>query len=137
MTVIQPNVVLHDAHGHLWRAAPDYQDREPNAPGWLLLQREDKVEMPYALVLDVFGYGSDGNRYLLGRYDHAVVDRLAANDAQRKPCAECGHTRAPHREGGCLGDLSSCGCHGWDSGPADPDAAARDAPRARPTEEAP
>jgi hypothetical protein len=82
VTLIQPDVTLHDSRGHRWRTAPGYQDREPHAPGWLLLQRQaDGVEMPYDRVVDVFGYGQDGERYLLGRYDHAAADhhaRLAA-----------------------------------------------------------
>ena len=77
MTVIQPNVTLYDAHGHQWRTAPDFQDREPDAPGWLLLRSTDGIEMPYARVLDLYGYGSPEKRYLLGRYDQAAVDRAA------------------------------------------------------------
>ena len=71
MTVIQPDLRLHDAHGGQWRTAPAFQDREVGAPGWLLMQRvHDGVEMPYTRVLDVFGYGPPEKRYLLGRYDH-------------------------------------------------------------------
>lgn len=70
MSVIQPDVRLHDARGGVWRTAPEFQDREVGAPGWLLMQRtSDGVEMPYHRVLAVFGYGPPEERYLLGRYD--------------------------------------------------------------------
>ncbi|SNY28969.1 hypothetical protein [Paractinoplanes atraurantiacus] len=79
MTVIQPNVLLHDARGGQWRPAPSYQDREPNGPGWLLLRRSaDGVEMPYGRVLAAFGYGTNENRYLLGRFDNGVQLRATA-----------------------------------------------------------
>jgi hypothetical protein len=82
VTLIQPDVVLHDSRGHRWQEAPAYQDREPNGPGWLLLRRSaDGVEMPYHRVVDVFGYGSDEGRYLLARFDHAAAAaRLAGGE---------------------------------------------------------
>jgi hypothetical protein len=43
---------------------------------------------------------------------------LAEADIQRKPCTDCGHVIAWHREGGCAGDLLHCRCLGWTDEPA-------------------
>jgi hypothetical protein len=57
------SVPLHDSRGHIWRVLPD----------GVLLRRADGVEMPADRVIDVFGYGSDGREYLLGRFDKTAI----------------------------------------------------------------
>lgn len=68
MSLIEPNMILTDRRGQEWRTAPSYQDREPNAAGWLLLRSAAGEELPFADVVDLYGYRDAEDRpHLRGR----------------------------------------------------------------------
>jgi hypothetical protein len=119
VTVIQPNVTLHDAHGHQWRTAPGFQDRDPGGPDWLLLRRTaDGAEMPYARVVDIYGYGSDDRRYLLGRFDHRAIGPSARREIEQLTRIAMNASLAVDERTGALltahqrRDVGGCLC-GW------------------------
>jgi len=54
-----------DRYGREWNTAPEYQDRNHNQPGWLLLQTAEGKRETFSNVVDLYGFlGSDGVRFL-------------------------------------------------------------------------
>jgi hypothetical protein len=93
MSALNPHVILIDDRGRQWRPAPNFQIREPYAPGWLLLRSSTGEELPYPEVVDLHGIrGSDGRSYLRGYYEPPafcpVVAGPCPGDPNGTPCAQ-------------------------------------------------
>lgn len=70
--VITPGMVLIDSMGGRWWTAPEYQERDVNRPGWLMLERVDGSEkLGYHEVLNRYGFTDgrtgDNEPYLIAR----------------------------------------------------------------------
>lgn len=65
MSVIKPDMIMTDSRGHEWRTAPGYQDREPNAAGWLLLRSSAGEELSFGDAAGLYGFAGPGGRHYL------------------------------------------------------------------------
>jgi hypothetical protein len=63
--VIPPNMVLTERAGIQWTVAPNYQDRDSRAPGWLALRSSLGDDRTFSQVVMDFGFLDRDEPYLV------------------------------------------------------------------------